>query len=135
MATVRIPPVLRASTGGAKEVEASGDNIGDSLPNGGHDCLRTGAVWLARPRSRRMAGGHDRQRAGECLEGVFGTNIGEFDVQSESLRPMIEEITVAEQIGFQALGTAADDQANDDGGRQVRDQHDGINPAQLHKHE
>jgi len=31
MAIVRIPPVLRASTGGAKEVEASGDNIGDVL--------------------------------------------------------------------------------------------------------
>ena len=31
MALVRIPPVLRGSTGGAKEVEASGDNIGDVL--------------------------------------------------------------------------------------------------------
>ena len=31
MAIVRIPPVLRSSTGGAKEVEASGDNIGDVL--------------------------------------------------------------------------------------------------------
>jgi MoaD family protein len=31
MAIVRIPPVLRASTGGAKEVDASGDNIGDVL--------------------------------------------------------------------------------------------------------
>ncbi len=31
MAIVRIPPVLRPSTGGAKEVEAAGDNIGDVL--------------------------------------------------------------------------------------------------------
>jgi len=31
MAVVRIPPVLRASTGGAKEVDASGDNVGDVL--------------------------------------------------------------------------------------------------------
>jgi MoaD family protein len=31
MATVRIPPVLRPSTGGAKEVDASGDNVGDVL--------------------------------------------------------------------------------------------------------
>ncbi len=31
MATVRIPPVLRASTSGEKEVEAAGDNVGDVL--------------------------------------------------------------------------------------------------------
>ncbi len=31
MAIVRIPPVLRPSTGGAKEVEAAGDNVGDVL--------------------------------------------------------------------------------------------------------
>ena len=31
MAIVRIPPVLRPSTGGAKEVEAAGENVGDVL--------------------------------------------------------------------------------------------------------
>jgi MoaD family protein len=31
MATVRIPPVLRPSTGGVKEVDAAGDNVGDVL--------------------------------------------------------------------------------------------------------
>jgi len=31
MSTVKIPPVLRASVGGAKEVEASGSNVGDVL--------------------------------------------------------------------------------------------------------
>jgi len=31
MATVRIPPVLRPKTGGAPEVEAAGDNVGDVL--------------------------------------------------------------------------------------------------------
>ena len=31
MAIVRIPPVLRPSTGGEKEVEAAGDNVGDVL--------------------------------------------------------------------------------------------------------
>jgi sulfur-carrier protein len=31
MAIVRIPPVLRPSTGGVKEVDAAGDNIGDVL--------------------------------------------------------------------------------------------------------
>ena len=31
MATVRIPPVLRPSVGGAKEVDASGDNVGAVL--------------------------------------------------------------------------------------------------------
>jgi MoaD family protein len=31
MATVRIPPVLRSSTGGAKEVNADGENVGDIL--------------------------------------------------------------------------------------------------------
>ncbi|MDX6707855.1 MAG: sulfur-carrier protein [Solirubrobacteraceae bacterium] len=31
MATVRIPPVLRPSTGGAKEVDADGENVGEIL--------------------------------------------------------------------------------------------------------
>jgi MoaD family protein len=31
MATVRIPPVLRPSVGGVKEVAADGDNVGDVL--------------------------------------------------------------------------------------------------------
>ena len=31
MSTVKIPPVLRASVGGAKEVEASGSNVGAVL--------------------------------------------------------------------------------------------------------
>ena len=31
LSTVKIPPVLRSSTGGAKEVEAEGANVGDVL--------------------------------------------------------------------------------------------------------
>ena len=31
MSTVKIPPVLRSSTGGAKEVEADGENVGAVL--------------------------------------------------------------------------------------------------------
>ena len=31
MATIKIPPVLRASVGGEKEVSASGESIGDVL--------------------------------------------------------------------------------------------------------
>jgi MoaD family protein len=31
MSTVKIPPVLRASTGGEKEVSAEGDNVGEVL--------------------------------------------------------------------------------------------------------
>ncbi|MBA2629946.1 MAG: MoaD family protein [Thermoleophilaceae bacterium] len=31
MSTVKIPPVLRSSTGGAKEVEAEGANVGEVL--------------------------------------------------------------------------------------------------------
>jgi molybdopterin converting factor small subunit len=31
MSTVKIPPVLRASTGGAKEVQADGQNVGEVL--------------------------------------------------------------------------------------------------------
>ena len=31
MAIVRIPPVLRPSTGGAKEVDATGESVGDVL--------------------------------------------------------------------------------------------------------
>jgi sulfur-carrier protein len=31
MATVRIPPVLRPSVGGEKELEASGDSVGEVL--------------------------------------------------------------------------------------------------------
>ena len=33
MSTIKIPPVLRASVGGAKEVEASGGNVGEVLGN------------------------------------------------------------------------------------------------------
>ena len=31
MSTIKIPPVLRASVGGAKELEASGGNVGEVL--------------------------------------------------------------------------------------------------------
>jgi molybdopterin synthase sulfur carrier subunit len=31
MSKIKIPPVLRTSTGGAKEVEASGSNVGELL--------------------------------------------------------------------------------------------------------
>ncbi len=31
MSTVKIPPVLRSSTGGEKEVSADGDNVGEVL--------------------------------------------------------------------------------------------------------
>jgi sulfur-carrier protein len=31
MATIKIPPVLRASVGGEKEVQATGGNVGDVL--------------------------------------------------------------------------------------------------------
>jgi molybdopterin synthase sulfur carrier subunit len=31
MATIKIPPVLRASVGGEKEVSATGENVGDVL--------------------------------------------------------------------------------------------------------
>jgi sulfur-carrier protein len=31
MSTIKIPPVLRGSTGGAKEVEASGTDVGEVL--------------------------------------------------------------------------------------------------------
>ena len=31
MSTVKIPPVLRSSTGGAREVEAEGETVGDVL--------------------------------------------------------------------------------------------------------
>ena len=31
MATIKIPPVLRASVGGAKELSASGEDVGDVL--------------------------------------------------------------------------------------------------------
>jgi molybdopterin synthase sulfur carrier subunit len=31
MATIKIPPVLRASVGGEKQVDASGENVGDVL--------------------------------------------------------------------------------------------------------
>ncbi|HEY7960630.1 MAG TPA: ubiquitin-like small modifier protein 1 [Solirubrobacteraceae bacterium] len=33
MATIKIPPVLRASVGGEREVSADGENVGDVLRN------------------------------------------------------------------------------------------------------
>ena len=43
MATVRIPPVLRSSTGGAKEVGAAGSNVGEVLRSHaeGHPATQT----------------------------------------------------------------------------------------------
>ncbi len=33
MATIRIPPVLRAAVGGEREINADGDNVGEILRN------------------------------------------------------------------------------------------------------
>ncbi|HET6830459.1 MAG TPA: hypothetical protein VFH44_03815, partial [Solirubrobacterales bacterium] len=52
-----IPPVLRPSTGGAKEVEAAGENVGDVLF--WHHKLTHGGSAVTRPgATRRSLVGH-----------------------------------------------------------------------------
>ena len=51
MSIVKIPPVLRNSTGGAKEVEAGGQNVGDVLR----------ALATEHPETERQLFGEDGQ--------------------------------------------------------------------------
>jgi MoaD family protein len=51
MSIVKIPPVLRNSTGGAKEVEAGGQNVGEVLR----------ALATEHPDTERQLFGDDRQ--------------------------------------------------------------------------
>ena len=80
-----------------------GDDVGDRLADRGKSCVRAGMVRLARPRRCRMAGCHDRQCVGESAECIFGANVGELDVKSESLRPVAEEVAVAKQVEWREL--------------------------------
>src|SRR5260370_38183735 len=81
----------------------SADDIGDGPANRGQGRSRGGIVRLARPCRCRMASGHDRQCVGECTEYIFGANVGELDLEPESLRPVTEEVTVAEQVEWGEL--------------------------------
>ncbi len=51
MATIRIPPVLRASVGGEREIQADGANVGEIL----------GAIVEAHPDTRTQLFGADGQ--------------------------------------------------------------------------
>src|SRR5258708_39755707 len=70
----------------------TGDHVADGLANRGHGGGGAGVVRLARPRGRRLAGSDDGQRVRKYIERILGTSVGEFDVQSESLRPIAEEV-------------------------------------------
>ena len=50
-----------------------------------------------------MAGCHDRQRVGERTECLFGANVGELDLKSESLGSVTDEFAVAEQVEWGEL--------------------------------
>jgi predicted protein tyrosine phosphatase len=54
-----------------------------------------------------MAGSHDRQRVAKRAESIFGANVGELDLESESLRALVEEITIAEQVEWRELQLVA----------------------------
>ena len=81
----------------------SGDDIADRLADRGDGGVRAGVVGLAGPRRGRMAGGHDRQCVGERSERILGADVGELDLKSESLRPVAEEVAVAEQVECREL--------------------------------
>src|SRR6202011_6036813 len=76
----------------------SGGDVTTRLTNRGDRGARTGMVRPAGPRRRGMAGGHDRQGVRECIERIFGANVGEPEVEPEFLCPVSEEVAIAEQV-------------------------------------
>src|SRR5260370_16257548 len=82
---------------GDNRTGSSGDDIADRLTNRGYGRVRTGAIRSARLRCRRMAGGYDRQGIRECSESIFGANVGDFDLKSESFPPVPEQVAIPEQ--------------------------------------
>ena len=64
-----------------------GDDVADRLTNGGHRGVRAGVVRLAGLRGRRLAGRHDRQGVGECVERILGANVGEPDLRAREPSP------------------------------------------------
>ena len=69
MATIKIPPVLRASVGGEREVSAPGSNVGEVLQG----------LVTAHPATQSQLFGADVALAHSCLEGLE-TAVGEGDV-------------------------------------------------------
>ncbi len=68
--------------------------------------MAASALVLSGPsglRGRGVAGGHDRQSVGERSGCVLGANVGDLDVEPESLRPVAEEVAIAEQVECREL--------------------------------
>ncbi|MBA2637182.1 MAG: MoaD/ThiS family protein [Solirubrobacterales bacterium] len=80
MATVKIPPVLRASTGGEKLIDAGGANIGDVLRALAerHPATQT-QLFGANGDLNRYVNVYLNDEDVRVLEGL-GTSVGERDV-------------------------------------------------------
>ena len=79
MATIRIPPVLRASVGGAKEVSASGANVGAVLSDfaEAHPATRT-QLFSADGKLNRYVNVYLNDEDVRVLEGLE-TAVGDAD--------------------------------------------------------
>jgi molybdopterin converting factor small subunit len=80
MATVRIPPVLRPSTGGAKEVGADGANVGEVLRSLAEEHPATqGQLFGEGGELNRYVNVYLNDEDVRVLDGL-GTSVGESDV-------------------------------------------------------
>ncbi|MGI8802594.1 MAG: ubiquitin-like small modifier protein 1 [Solirubrobacteraceae bacterium] len=80
MATIKIPPVLRASVGGEKEVTAPGDNVGDVLRGlaEAHPATQT-QLFSAEGQLNRYVNVYLNDEDVRVLDGL-DTNVGQGDV-------------------------------------------------------
>jgi molybdopterin synthase sulfur carrier subunit len=80
MATIKIPPVLRASVGGEKEVSASGENVGDVLRDlaSSHPATQS-QLFSAEGELNRYVKVYLKDEDVRVLDGL-GTAVGDGDV-------------------------------------------------------
>lgn len=79
MATIKIPPVLRASVGGEKEVSASGSNVGEVLRDlvSAHPATE-GQLFAGDSELNRYVNVYLNDEDVRVLDGL-DTNVGESD--------------------------------------------------------
>jgi hypothetical protein len=73
-------------------------HIRDGLTDRSYRRIRTGAVRSARLGRSAVASRYDRKCICESCNGVFRPHVGNFDIEPDSFRTMLQEIAVAEQV-------------------------------------